>query len=70
MSDQVGNLEDQFSHNEAHIEAVVEYMRRITRKSVFVVSDQVRHKQESTSTEDGKKLEMTDLGSRGIVLSM
>ena len=35
-----------------------------------MVSDQVRHKPGCTTTEDGKRLEISDLGSRGIVLSI
>ena len=31
---------------------------------------EVRHKPGCTATEDGKRLEITDLGSRGIVLSV
>ena len=33
-------------------------------------SDQVRHKPGCTDTEDGKRLEILDLESRGIVLSV
>ena len=33
-----------------------------------MVSDQVRHKPGCTATEDGKKLEISDLDSSGIVL--
>ena len=40
------------------------------RKPVFVVSDQVRHKTGCPATENGKRLEILDLGSRGILLSM
>ena len=36
------------------------------RKAVFGVSDQVRHKPGCTATEDGWRLEISDLGSRGI----
>ena len=45
-------------------------MSRVMRKPVFVVSDHVQHKQGYTATEDGLRLEIKDLGSRGIVLSM
>ena len=38
------------------------------RKPVFGVSDQVRYKPGCTATEDGQRLEISDLGSRGIVL--
>ena len=40
----------------------------LMRKTVFGVSDQVRHKPGCTATEDDKRLEISDLGSRGIVL--
>ena len=39
-------------------------------KTNNVVSEQVRHKLACTVTEDGKRLEILDLESRGIVLSM
>ena len=39
-------------------------------KPVFGVSDQVRHKLDYTTAEDGLGLENSDLGSTGIVLSM
>ena len=45
-------------------------MSLVVRKPVFGVSDQVRHKPGCTTTEDDKRLEISDLGSRGIVLSM
>ena len=38
------------------------------RKSVFVVSDQVRHNPGCTATEDSYRLEISDLESRGILL--
>ena len=38
-------------------------------KTVFGVSDQVRHKPGYTTKEDDKRLEILDLGSRGIELS-
>ena len=41
----------------------------VVRKPVFGVSDQVRHKPGCTASEDDKKLEISDLESRGIVLS-
>ena len=37
------------------------------RKPVFGVSDHVRHKPGCTTTQDGKKLEISYLGSRGII---
>ena len=42
----------------------------VVRKPVFGVSDQVPHKPGCTVTEDGWRLEILDLGSRGIVLSV
>ena len=36
------------------------------KKTVFVVSDQVRHKPCCTASEDGQSLEILDLGSRGM----
>ena len=42
----------------------------VVRKPVVGVSDQVPHKPGCTATEDGKRLEISDLGSRGIVLSV
>ena len=43
-------------------------MSLVVRKPVFGVSDQVRHKPGCTATEDGYKLEISDLESRGIYL--
>ena len=43
-------------------------MSRVLRKPVFGVSDQVHHK--AVVTEDDQRLEIMDLGSRGIVLSI
>ena len=41
-----------------------------SRKPTIWVFDQVRHKPTCTLTEDGYRLEILDLESRGIVLSM
>ena len=46
------------------------YLSLFVRKPVFRVSDQVRHKSGCTVTEDGWRLEILYLGSRGIVLAM
>ena len=46
------------------------HMSLVVRKPVFRVSDLVRHKPGCTVTDDGWRLEISDLGSRGIVLSM
>ena len=59
MSNLVGNPEDKFSHDAAHI-----------RKPVFGVSRLGPHKQGCTITEDDKMLEISDLGIRDVVLSM
>ena len=45
-------------------------MSWVTRKQVFRVSDQVRHKPGCTTTEDHFRLEILDFGSRWIVLSL
>ena len=37
--------------------------------SVFGVSVQIQHKPGSTAAEDGQRLEISDLGSRGMALS-
>ena len=42
----------------------------VVRKPVLGVSDQVQHKQGCTATEDSQRLEISELGSRGIVLSI
>ena len=39
-------------------------------KPVFGVSDQVQYKPGCTTTEDGQRLEVSDLESSGIVLSV
>ena len=46
------------------------YLSLVVRKPDFAVSDQVLHKPGCKASEDGKKPEMSDLGSRGIVLFM
>ena len=45
------------------------YMGLVVRKPVFGVSDQVPHKPGCTDIDD-ERLEISDSGSRGIVLSM
>ena len=54
------------SHDQYH--AV--YLSLVVRKPVFGVSDQVPHKPGCTVTGDGERLEILDLESRVIVLSM
>ena len=46
------------------------HLSRKARKPVFRVSEQIRHKPGCTATEDGQRLEIPDLGRRGIVLSV
>ena len=46
------------------------YKSLVVRKPVCRVSDHVPHKPGCTATEDGKRLEISDVGSRGIVLSV
>ena len=45
-------------------------MSHVMRKPVFGVSVEVRLEPGCTATEDGYRLEVSDLGSRGIVLSL
>ena len=45
-------------------------MSLVVRKPVFGVSNQVPHKSGCTATGDDKRLEISDLESRGIVLSV
>ena len=40
------------------------------QKTNVLVSDLIRHKPGCTATEDGSRLEISDLESRGIVLSV
>ena len=42
------------------------YMSHVTRKPVFRVSDQARHKPSCTAKEDGLRLEFGVVGNRGI----
>ena len=46
------------------------YMSLVVRKPVFGVSDQVPHKPGCTTTQDGMRLEISDIGRRWIVLSV
>ena len=52
------------------IHVLIVKMSLVVRKPVFGVSDQVPHKPGCTATEDGLRLGISDLGSRGVVLSM
>ena len=52
------------------INSLGDSLSRVMRKPVFGVSDQVPHKPGCAITEDGEKLEISDLAIRGIVLSM
>ena len=46
------------------------HLRCVTRKPVFGVSNQIRHKLSCTATKDDMRLEILDVGCRGIVVSM
>ena len=46
------------------------YMSLVLRKPVVGVSDQIRHKSGCNATQDGLRLEISDLESKGIVLSV
>ena len=52
------------------LEVLLYRLSRIMRKPVLGLgfSDQAQHKPGCTTKEDGKRLEISDLGSRGIVL--
>ena len=52
-----------FSHDEAHL-------CHVTSKPVLRVSNHVRHETGCTATENGQRLGISYIGSRGIVLSM
>ena len=47
---------------------IMAHLSLVVRKPVFRVSDQVPHKPGCTVTEDGYRHEISDLGSRRIVL--
>ena len=49
---------------------VTVHLSLVVRKAVVGVSDEVRYKPGCTATEDGQRLEISNLGSRGIVLSL
>ena len=59
-----------FAMETMHEHVIILKMSLVLRKPVFGVSDHVWHKPGCTATEDGYKLEISDLGRRGIVLSM
>ena len=46
------------------------HLNNVLRKPTIRVSDHVRHKLGCTATGNGLRLEITDLGRRGIALSM
>ena len=49
---------------------MIHYNMPVCEKSKNLDSDQVQHNQACTVTEDGQRLEILDLESRGIVLSV
>ena len=57
-----------YNVTEEEEEKVSVYLSHIARKPVFEVAGQFCHKPGCTATEDGEKLEIFDLGSKGIVL--
>ena len=63
---------DQYEYSSRSLTALPRQsdMSHVVRKPVFGVPDQVQHKPGCTTTEDGWRLEISYLGSRGIVLSM
>ena len=65
MSDLVGNPKDWFSHDAAHI-----IISLVTRKPVLKISDcgPTQTGLYSHKINDGKRLEILDLGSRGYFL--
>ena len=72
QSDYIGTFTSTFATHECYLPVlgVHVYMSLVLRKPVFGVSDQVRHKPGCTALEDGWRLEIPDLESRGIVLSV
>ena len=68
--DHLVNLEMlELGSNRIRVNAVV-CLSHVVRKPLFRVSDQVHHKQGFTATKNSKRPEVSDLGSRGLVLSM
>ena len=61
---------DRYRRGDASFAHYLLYLGLVVEKPVFGVSDLVRHKPGCTATEDGKRLEISDLGSRGIVVSV
>ena len=55
---------------EESCKVIMNYVICVARKHGFGVSDQVQHKHDCTATEDNQILEISDLKSRGIVLSL
>ena len=58
---------DSFSRDKVHILIIIEPRHE---KTNVLVSDLVRHKPGCIATEDGKRLEISDLERRGIALSV
>ena len=56
--------------NSALVFCCIDNMSQVMRKPVFGISDQVRLRPVRTATKDGQRLEISDLGRGGIVLSM
>ena len=58
-----------FDRSPTHLQRIGN-MSLIVRKLVFKISYLVRHNPGCTAKEDGQRLEISDLGSRGILLSV
>ena len=69
VSDRVGLNQASHQERQAIVELYKQYELRHEKTNVLV-SDLVRHKPGCTATEDDKRLEISDLDIRGIVLSM
>ena len=70
VSNLVRKSNDRFLRRGSYEQISLCHMSLVVRKPVFGVSVQVPHKPGCTATKDGYKLEISDLGSRRIVLSM
>ena len=62
-------LHDTITYNSFNLQLIRmtdsnKYMSFVSRNPIFGVSDQVRHKPGCTATDNGQRLEISDLGSR------
>ena len=56
--------------NSALVFRCIDNKSQVMRKPIFGVSDQVRLRRVCTATKDDQRLQISDLGRGGIVLSM